>query len=177
MKILSGIFKKKKIFFKKNKFIRPITNIIKKKIFNKLIIKKKFLVLDLFSGSGSISYEFLSNYCKVFSVDIFHQSIYFLKKNKKKFNIFNNINIFKMDVIKFLKKKNKKKFNIIFIDPPYSYNINKINIILKLIIQKKIKKNGIIILSNLLKNKFFFILNFFYFIINKNNCIFFFKKN
>ncbi|XBT18816.1 MAG: RsmD family RNA methyltransferase [Candidatus Shikimatogenerans sp. AspAUS03] len=174
MKILSGYLKNKLIYFKSNKYIRPITSLLKKKIFNKLYLNKNFLILDLFSGSGSISFEFLSNYCKVISIDKSYYSIYFIKKNIKKMNLNKkHIYYYRIDVIKYL-KINKLKYNIIFIDPPYNYPFKNINKILKIIYNKKILKNkGIIILSTINKIIKF---NYFYVIKNKFNYIYFFKK-
>ncbi|XBT18614.1 MAG: RsmD family RNA methyltransferase [Candidatus Shikimatogenerans sp. Tcar] len=175
MKILSGYLKNKNIFFKKNKFIRPITSYNKKRIINKLKILKNNNILDLFSGSGNISFEFLSNNCKVIAIDKYQISINLIKYNIKLLNIKKNFIYKKIDVIKFL-KNNKKKFNFIFIDPPYKYNLFKINKILNIIFLKKIlKKNGIIILSNIYKNKYFFIKKPFYIIKNKINNFYFFK--
>ncbi|XBT18292.1 MAG: RsmD family RNA methyltransferase [Candidatus Shikimatogenerans sp. Tduv] len=176
MKILSGKFKNKNIYFKKNKFIRPVTSYNKKRIFNKLKIYKNSEILDLFCGSGNISFEFISNDCKVLAIDNYKEAINIIKYNIKKLKINNNTITYKhIDVIKFL-KNNKKKFNIIFIDPPYKYTIIKINIIINYIYKYKfLKKKGIIILSNLYKNKFFFIKKPFYVIKSKKNSFFFFK--
>ncbi|XBT18577.1 MAG: RsmD family RNA methyltransferase [Candidatus Shikimatogenerans sp. Tder] len=175
MKIISGYLKNKNIFFKKNKFIRPITSYNKKRIINKLKILKNNIILDLFSGSGNISFEFFSNYCKVIAIDNYKISIDLIKYNIKLLKIKKNFIYKKIDVIKFL-KHNKKKFNFIFIDPPYKYNFFKINNILNIIYNKKIlKNNGIIILSNIYKNKFFFIKKPFYIIKGKISSFFFFK--
>ena len=73
MRIISG--SKKSILIKAPKKlpVRPTTDKVKESLFN--IISNKFdiaelIVLDLFSGTGNISYEFSSRGCKeVLSVD------------------------------------------------------------------------------------------------------------
>ncbi|WXB47339.1 MAG: RsmD family RNA methyltransferase [Candidatus Shikimatogenerans sp. Tmey] len=175
MKILSGFLKNKNIYFKKNKFIRPITSYNKKRIINKLEILKNSNMLDLFSGSGNIAFEFLSNNCKVIAIDKYKISINLIKYNIKLLKIKKNFIYKKIDAIKFL-KNNKKKFNYIFIDPPYKYNFLKIKNILLIIYNKNfLKNNGIIILSNLYKYKYFFIKKPFYIIKNKISSFLFFK--
>ncbi|XBT18123.1 MAG: RsmD family RNA methyltransferase [Candidatus Shikimatogenerans sp. Tser] len=90
MKIITGILKNKKIFFKKNKFIRPITSYNKKRIFNKICFFKNNNMLDLFSGSGNIGFEFLSNKYKVIFIDNYQISINYIKYNLNLFKIKKN---------------------------------------------------------------------------------------
>ena len=63
MRIISGIFRGKQIRPPKNFKARPTTDFSKESLFNILIHQYDFEgmdVLDLFSGTGSITYEFAS---------------------------------------------------------------------------------------------------------------------
>ena len=73
MRIVSGNHKGRKIIAPKNLPIRPTTDMSKESIFNILSNSYEFnevSVIDLFSGSGNISYEFASRGVKdIISVD------------------------------------------------------------------------------------------------------------
>ena len=121
MRIISGI--KKSIIIKapKNLPVRPTTDKVKESLFNIILNKFNFneiSVLDLFSGTGNISYEFISRGCTdLLSIDNNQKCIRFINKTASELEF--NINTKKIDYKVFL-KNNKKKFDIIFADPPYS---------------------------------------------------------
>jgi 16S rRNA (guanine(966)-N(2))-methyltransferase RsmD len=74
-------------------------------------------VLDLFAGTGNISFEFASRGSEpIVSVDADFGCISFIKKTTDEFEF--NITAIKSDVFKFL-EKTKGNFDIIFADPPY----------------------------------------------------------
>ena len=122
MIIISGIKKSISIKAPKNLPVRPTTDKVKESLFN--IISNKFnysdlIVLDLFSGTGNISYEFASRGCReVISVDNNLNCIRFINKTASKLDF--DIQTKRLDFLIFL-KKNKKKFNLIFADPPYNF--------------------------------------------------------
>lgn len=105
----------------KNFKARPTTDFAKENLFN--ILNNNFdiselTVLDLFSGTGSISYEFASRECiSVISIEsnFKHQS--FIKKTIEEFGM-QNVKSIKSDVFRYIKTC-KEKFDIIFADPPY----------------------------------------------------------
>ena len=75
-------------------------------------------VLDLFTGTGSISYEFASRGCKgITAVDINSKCIEFIKTIAGNL-LFEQIKPIRTDVFKFL-KMNKKPYDLVFADPPY----------------------------------------------------------
>ena len=124
MRIISGI--KKSIIIKapKNLPVRPTTDKVKESLFNIILNKYNFneiSVLDLFSGTGNISYEFISRGCTdLLSIDNNQKCIRFINKTASELEF--NINTKKIDYKVFL-KNNKKKFDIIFADPPYDFSI------------------------------------------------------
>ena len=71
MRIISGIFKGKKILQPKDQKTRPLKDLTKESIFNIIEHSKKFkvelknsIILDLFSGTGSFGIECLSRNAK-----------------------------------------------------------------------------------------------------------------
>ncbi|ASS47124.1 RNA methyltransferase [Candidatus Nasuia deltocephalinicola] len=120
LKILSGKFKNTP-FSLKNEKVKPTSTLIKKNIFNWIgnFIKNK-ICLDLFSGLGTLGFESVSRGAyKVILVEK-NKIIYnFLKKIKKKLNIY-NVFIYNLKAEDYLFKYKFEKFDIIFIDLPYN---------------------------------------------------------
>jgi 16S rRNA (guanine966-N2)-methyltransferase len=102
--------------------VRPTTDRVRESILNTIRHQKGiegFEILDLFSGSGIMSMEFLSYGAqRVVSVDRDFRNITFQKKSQKLHEIFNSWEIYKRDVYTFL-GGNRDMFDIIFADPPY----------------------------------------------------------
>jgi len=123
MRIISGTKKSISIRAPKNLPVRPTTDKVKESLFN--IISNKFdipglTVLDLFSGTGNISYEFASRGCsEIVSIDNNHNCIRFINKTALNFDF--NIQTKKIDYKVYL-KNTKIKFDIIFADPPYNFS-------------------------------------------------------
>ncbi len=121
MRIVGGIYKGRIFTPGKNFRARPTTDIAKEGLFNILENRYNFgnkTVLDLFSGSGSIGYEFLSRGCKeavLVEKDFVHNR--FIAEVLKTLKI-DNARIFKSDVFSFLKNY-KGSFDFIFADPPF----------------------------------------------------------
>ena len=154
MRIISGLFRGKKIIEPKDLKTRPLKDLTKESIFNIIKHSNKFKVniensnvLDLFSGIGSFGIECLSRGAKyVVFVEFYNGVLPVLKKNLlnlksiKNFEIIEK-NIYKSDI--FLKLD--KKFNIIFLDPPFK-DKNLENVLLEIKEKKILEKNGVIIL-------------------------------
>ncbi|MBN2519635.1 MAG: RsmD family RNA methyltransferase [Bacteroidales bacterium] len=156
MRIISGKHKGRYITPPKNTFkARPTTDFAKESLFN--IINNHFnykdiIVLDLFSGTGSISYEFASRGCKtVYAVENNFSHYNFIKNTINKLDL-KEIKVWKADVFKFLPKFNET-FDIIFADPPYDLEITKL--LPDMIFQYNLLiKNGWFILEHDKKLKF-----------------------
>ncbi len=122
MRIIGGTFKRRFIYPPKNLPVRPTTDLARESLFNILnntVYWEGQKVLDLFSGTGAVSYEFLSRGCEsVLAVDSNYQCTSFIKKTAGEFKM-NNLKVMRTDVFRFLKSA-KIKFDIIFADPPYS---------------------------------------------------------
>lgn len=148
MRIISGKHKGRKIPNAIKLPVRPTTDQAKEALFN--ILENSFYfnniaVLDLFSGTGNISYEFSSRGCKdIICIDENYRCIKFIKKNIKELDL--EINYLQSDCLKFLKGTDKN-FDVIFADPPYNYNYY---YELKDIIFKReiLNENGVLILEH-----------------------------
>ena len=122
MRIISGIYKSRKIIAPKNLPVRPTTDMAKESLFN--IINNLYYfdavsVLDLFAGTGNISYEFASRGTEqITCVDQDFGCIKFINKTTEMFEM--PIQTIKSDVFKFLEKTSIQS-NIIFADPPYNF--------------------------------------------------------
>ncbi|MCK5169516.1 MAG: RsmD family RNA methyltransferase, partial [Bacteroidales bacterium] len=121
MRIVSGKYKGRRINPPKNFRARPTTDFAKENLFNILNNNFDFAelsVLDLFSGTGSISYEFASRGCiSVISVESNFKHHAFIKKTVEELG-FNQIRAIKSNAFIYLKSC-RDKFDIIFADPPY----------------------------------------------------------
>ncbi|WPR70673.1 RsmD family RNA methyltransferase [Flavobacterium sp. NG2] len=123
MRIISGKYKGRRISPPKGLPVRPTTDMSKEALFNVLNNHFNFeglKVLDLFSGTGNISYEFASRGSSpITSVDGDFGCVKFIKQTAAEYDF--NIAATKSDIFKFL-EKNKATYDIIFADPPYNFD-------------------------------------------------------
>jgi 16S rRNA (guanine(966)-N(2))-methyltransferase RsmD len=150
MRIISGNYKGRRITAPKKLPVRPTTDLAKESLFNILnnhYYLDEISVLDLFSGTGNISYEFASRGCNsITAVDADFGCAAFIKKTAKEFEF--NINVIKSDVFQFLKKVTIKA-TIVFADPPYDFNDEKFADIPNLVFSNDIlSENGYLIIEH-----------------------------
>lgn len=121
MRIISGKYRGRTINPPKNLRARPTTDFAKENLFNvlnNLIDFETCDVLDLFSGTGSISYEFASRGVRsVTSVEINPVHHNFIRRTASELEI-NNLFAVKANVFLYLKSCSKR-FDLIFSDAPY----------------------------------------------------------
>lgn len=124
MRIISGEYKGRKITAPKKLPVRPTTDMAKEALFNiinNLYYFDSISVLDLFSGTGNISYEFASRGTQqITCVDQDYGCIKFINETARSFNM--PLQTIKSDVFKFLEKTTQKA-TIIFADPPYDFSL------------------------------------------------------
>lgn len=123
MRIISGTYRGKQIRPPKNFKARPTTDFAKEGLFNilqNLYDPEDLDVLDLFAGTGSISYEFASRGARsVLTIEI-EQSYYnFIRATSRELEM-DMVSVIKGDVFRYLKKP-YQSFDIIFADPPYDH--------------------------------------------------------
>ena len=121
MRIIGGTLKGRLILPPSNFKARPTTDFAKESLFNilnNIIDYESVDVLDLFSGTGSISYEFASRgSLSIDSVEIEPDRFKFICRTVNRYG-FSQIRPIRNDVFKFLKFC-KKKYDLIFADPPF----------------------------------------------------------
>ena len=120
MRIISGKHKSKRIIAPKKLPVRPTTDMAKEALFNILNNYFNFSnlhVLELFAGTGNVSYEFASRGSQqIVCVDEDAGCVAFIKKTSIELN--ENIIAIKNNVFHFLEKHNQN-YDVIFADPPY----------------------------------------------------------
>jgi len=148
MRIIGGYFKGRR--FNPPKFFkaRPTTDFAKESLFNLInneIDLENTRVLDLFSGTGSISYEFMSRGCQfVCAVDMSSKYLGFVQKTAEEINPEEKIiHTIKADVLKFI-PKHQLDYDLIFADPPYE--LKEISKIPDLIFENQTLKNGALVI-------------------------------
>ena len=150
MRIISGKYKGRRITPPKNLPVRPTTDMSKEALFNVLNNYFNFSelkVLELFAGTGSISYEFGSRGCSpILCVDGDVGCVNFIKKTAKEFEF--DITAIKNDVFKFL-EKHLGNYDIIFADPPYNLEQKEFEKIIELIFANKLlNEEGMMVIEH-----------------------------
>ena len=122
MRIISGTHKARRFNPPASLKARPTTDFAKEGLFNVLdniISFEGIRVLDLFSGTGSISYECASRGAdSVYSIEIDFQNSRYIKKTSEELGL-GAIKVIKGDTFKFMQGSGVK-FDFIFADPPYA---------------------------------------------------------
>ncbi len=123
MRIISGSRRGKQITAPRNLPVRPTTDFAKEALFNILNNHFEFediSVLDLFAGTGNISYEFASRGVPdILALDLHQQCVNFIQQTSAKLEFF-GLKVFRADVISFLEKYSQKR-DVIFADPPFDF--------------------------------------------------------
>ena len=121
MRIISGKYRGRSITPPKKLRARPTTDFAKENIFNvltNLVDFEECDILDLFAGTGSVSYEFASRGARsVTSIEINAVHHNFIKRSATELGA-KNIYAVKANVFLYLKSCTKS-FDIIFSDAPY----------------------------------------------------------
>ncbi len=150
MKVTAGFLKAKTI--KTPKGVRPSSSIVREAIFNILysleLNIENIKILDLFSGTGIISFEFISRGASNSTlVDNSKLSTKYQLENLKNLKIQDQVKIINKDSLLFVQSlDNLNNYNIIFLDPPYEYkNYYKL---VNLLINKKTSNSLIIVESS-----------------------------
>jgi 16S rRNA (guanine(966)-N(2))-methyltransferase RsmD len=121
MRIIGGDLRGKQINPPANFMARPTTDFAKEGLFN--ILENMYDIsalsfLDLFSGTGSISYEFASRGCSnITAVEMNNLHASFIKSTVAKLNL-TGMSVVRHNVFDFLNIC-RMKYDIIFADPPY----------------------------------------------------------
>ncbi len=143
MRIISGTHKGKRLIAPAKLPVRPTTDQAKEALFN---ILNNFYhldavsVLDLFAGTGNISYEFAARGSEnITAVDAHYGCVKYIKNTAAELKF--PIQTIKSDVFKYLQKA-PVKADIIFADPPYDLDREKFAEIPELVFKRKLLNEG-----------------------------------
>jgi len=150
VRIISGKYKGRRIFPPKGLPVRPTTDMSKEALFNVLNNHFSFeglKILDLFAGTGNISFEFASRgSTPITSVDGDFGCVKFIKQVADEYDF--NIAATKSDVFKFL-ERNNATYDIIFADPPYALDQKTFDKIVLLVFEKNtLQQDGMMIIEH-----------------------------
>lgn len=136
-------------------YTRPTTDVAKEGLFNILQNNLEFdgmKTLDIFGGTGSISYELSSRGATDLTIVEKDTAMFeFIKKTSTDLKL-ENFKVIKMEVFKFLENCSDQ-FDFIFAGPPYA--LNTIDEIPKKIVEKQLlKPNGWFVLEHTPRNNY-----------------------
>ncbi len=156
MRIISGTLGGRRIHPpSKMPFTRPTTDIAKEGLFNTLqhlIDFENIETLDLFGGTGSITYELFSRGAsKQIIIEKDPKMATFIKENLALFNI-QNCSLLQQNIFQYIKNCSQQ-FDFIFAGPPYA--LKEIDDIPKLIFEKNmLHPEGIFVLEHTPRNNY-----------------------
>ena len=156
MRIISGIYGRRRFQVPSSFKARPTTDFAKENLFNVLanIVDLDGLdALDLFAGTGSISFELLSRGCRrVTSVEQDRAHYAFMLKVAQELKT-ESFDAVKGDVFRFLNTVPEQSYDFIFADPPYS--LATLPDVPRLVLEKNIlRPEGVFIMEHSKENDF-----------------------
>lgn len=136
-------------------YTRPTTDIAKEGLFNVLqhnLDIGNLKTLDLFGGTGSITYELASRGAENLTIVEKDPVMYeFIKKTAAALRIV-NLDVVKMDVFRFIEQC-KDQFDFIFAGPPYA--LKNIDDLPRVILEKQLlRENGWFVLEHTPRNDY-----------------------
>ena len=144
MRIIRGKYGRRRFDVPSNISARPTTDFARENIFNvleNLTDLEDADCLDLFAGTGAISFEFLSRECRhVTAVEKASTQWRFISQVAQRLNV-DNFTLIRGDVFRFVATCSGK-FDIIFADPPY--DLPRFGEIPSLILGSKMLREGTI---------------------------------
>lgn len=150
MRIIGGIYKRRRFDVPPTFKARPTTDFAKENLFNVLMnyidFEEDVDALDLFAGTGSISIELVSRGCRrVVSVEKDFKHHAFITKVLQELKTDVCLPL-KGDVFKYLERSNDV-FDFIFADPPYA--LKELPQLPELVFEKQLlKPNGLFVLEH-----------------------------
>lgn len=147
MRIIAGTRRGHKLYEFDGMDIRPTTDRVKESMFNLIQdFTAGSRVLDLFAGSGALSFEALSRGAeRAVCVDKDANSVAVINKNNQMVG-FENLKVVNGDAMRFL-ADTEETFSLIFLDPPYNKGFIA-PAIEKIIARGVLENDGIIVLES-----------------------------
>lgn len=150
MRIVGGYLKGRTLHPKGKITARPTTDFAKEALFNILenrLDLSDLKVLDLFAGTGNITFEFVSRGVgSVTSVEMMPVCLTCIRDFANQMDV-KNVTTIKSDVFKWLKRPTDTGFDLIFADPPYAHEELK-NLPQSIFESGVLKENGMLIVEH-----------------------------
>lgn len=150
MRIISGKHKGRHLMAPKNLPVRPTKDMAKEALFN--ILNNQFYfpditVLDLFAGTGNISFEFASRGVeKITAVDSHSGCVHYIDQISAELQM--GIHTVKNDVFSFL-AQHGTAYDVIFADPFYDMPLTAFETLVSLVFENKlVKEDGLLIVEH-----------------------------
>ncbi|MBN1114751.1 MAG: 16S rRNA (guanine(966)-N(2))-methyltransferase RsmD [Oligoflexia bacterium] len=127
MRITAGFLKGREVLCPSGRTVRPTSSKSREGIFSVLFSLSfdiaEARVLDLFAGSGIMSFEAISRGASnSVLVDNSPASLSVIAENAQKLGIKDKVGIVRQDVSRYIGNIQESDFDIIFMDPPYAFN-------------------------------------------------------
>ena len=142
MRIIRGKHQRRQITAPSNLPVRPTTDMAKESLFNILenhIDFEDIIALDLFAGTGNISYELVSRGCpRVTAVDENNNCVKFMRDTASRLEM-EELLVVRSDVFRFIPMQ-RIKYDLIFADPPY--DSEHYDLLVKLVFENELLNEG-----------------------------------
>jgi 16S rRNA (guanine(966)-N(2))-methyltransferase RsmD len=143
MRIISGLYGRRRFQTPSSFKARPTTDFAKESLFNtlaNLIDLEGCDALDLFAGTGSISFELLSRGCrKATAVELDKAHAAFIAKVANELKT-DALQLIRGDAFRFLKTVHAASYDFVFADPPFALpTLSEVPIV---VLEKKIVRKG-----------------------------------
>ena len=150
MRIISGIYRRRRFDVPKSFSARPTTDFAKENLFNvlsNLIDLEDTDALDLFAGTGSITFELASRGCKrVTAVEKNNAHASFIAKVTEEL-MCSTIDLIRGDAFRFIQTARPDSFDFIFADPPYA--LKELEEIPRLILERELlREDGLFVMEH-----------------------------
>ena len=150
MRIIAGKHRGRRLNIPNNLPVRPTTDRAREALFS--ILNQKFdfstsHILDLYAGTGSVSYEFCSRGAtEVTAVDQHAGCARYITQTAKELDL--PLRVYRQNCIQYLEKC-RSKYNIIFADPPYALAEETFQKIVNILSENKLlEANGLFVLEH-----------------------------
>ena len=148
MRVIAGKLKGHQLVAFSADHIRPTTDRVKQSIFNKVAAHVEGgRVLDLYSGTGSLAIEaFSQGALAVTAVESNAKSVRIIRENLRKLKIEKEIQVFPIDVFKYLSRFDGEAFDLVLIDPPFTQKLAH-DTLLALAPSKALKQGSVVVIE------------------------------
>lgn len=126
MRITSGSLRNRKLIAPKGTQTRPTLEIVRKSIFDALGPSGATgTFLDLFAGSGAMSFEAISRgFSHAYLIESSFEAVKAIKQNISALNLEDQVTLYKRHAQQQILKFKGQTFDMIFIDPPYEKEVD-----------------------------------------------------